>query len=227
MTASVRQAMNLRKLLPAALFDALYRASKRVAYQDGQMIHARGDATRALLLVEEGRVVAGNAGRDGSFVATYRFEPGDVVGEFTLFAGLPRTHDFFAQGQTVIAYIDKPAFDKVFADEPSLALYFLQAITLRLHFALELVDDTMRLPVLVRTAKLLRNLSDRAGGALTIFVKQTELADALGVSRVAIGAALKALAADGLLTQRRGRIEIISRVALDQWITGQSLVVEI
>lgn len=227
MAASVRQAMNLQKLLPKGLYDALYQASKRVCYKDGQMIHGRGDATRALLMVEAGRVIAGNTGVDGSFIAAYRFEPGDVVGEFTLFAGLPRTHDFFAQGPTVIRYIDKPSFDRVFADEPSVALYFLQAITLRLHFTMEAFDDAMRLPVLVRAAKLLRNLSDRAGGACVVIIKQSELADTLGVSRVAIGAALKTLGAQGLIHQKRGQIEILDRAKFDHWITDKSVVPEI
>lgn len=224
---SLRRAMNVRRILPEPLLDRLYAVSRRVAYADGQLIHGRGDATQALLLVDSGRVRAGNAGADGSFVTAYVFDPGDAIGEFTIFAGLPHTHDFVAVGPTVIRYIDKGSFHRLRRQEPELAFHFLQAITLRLHFAIEMLDDTIRLPLVVRTAKLLRHGSTLSSDPGVIEVRQVEIADALGVSRVAIGKTLKKLRSERLIEQRRGRIHIPDRRRLDRWISARSPVPEL
>ena len=152
---------------------------------------------------------------------------GDAIGEFTIFAGLPHTHDFVAVGPTVIRYIDKGSFHRLRRQEPELAFHFLQAITLRLHFAIEMLDDTIRLPLVVRTAKLLRHGSTLSADPGIIEVRQVEIADALGVSRVAIGKTLKKLRSERLIEQRRGRIHIPDRRRLDRWISARSPVPEL
>lgn len=220
----LNQAMKLREILPDPLFDRVRAACVRRTYRDGQFIHRRGDTTRGMLLIETGRVCGGNAGADGSFIISYMFEPGDTVGEFTVFAGLPRTHDLVAVGETVIGYIDKGRFDRLCRDAPELTTHFLQAVALRLHFAMEVLDDAMRLPVPVRAAKVLRHLSNRSNGSTVLTVRHIDIAEALGVTRVAIGNALKRLKQDQLIIQGHGRIEIRDLRRLDRWIDERSLV---
>lgn len=223
--ASLHQAMKLRQILPAPLFDRVCAAAVRRAYEDGQLIHARGDLNCGLILIEKGRARGGNAGADGSFIANYVFEPGDAVGEFTVFAGLPRTHDLVAIGKTEVGHIDKKSFDRLCQEAPELTMHFLRAVTLRLHFAMEVLDDAMRLPVPVRTAKLLRHVCNQSDGASVLNVRQIDLADALGVTRVAVGKALKLLKEEKLISQGHRRIEILNRGRLDCWIDERKLVV--
>ena len=54
-------------------------------------------------------------------------------------------------------------------------------------------------------------------------MRQIELAQSLGVSRVTIGKALHRLQAAGLVALRRGRIDIVDPLAFDAWIEARNV----
>ncbi|MFT7685489.1 MAG: CRP/FNR family cyclic AMP-dependent transcriptional regulator [Candidatus Azotimanducaceae bacterium] len=85
----------LQDFLSLTVHRQLIELAARKSYADGQLIYSRGD----------NRV--GNIGNDGSYLATSVLDNGQCFGEFTVFAGLPRTHDITAAGETNIAECPK------------------------------------------------------------------------------------------------------------------------
>ena len=82
--------------LPVASAHRLRRAAVLVRYGEGELIHNRGDDKPGLSIVHRGHVRVGIYGYAGTFILSALLGPGQTFGEFTLLAGLPRTHDAVA-----------------------------------------------------------------------------------------------------------------------------------
>ncbi len=212
----------LIEALPDALRDALQSAGTPVRYEDGQQIHSRGDIKPGLSIVRSGSVRVGNVGRDGGYMPTAVLGPGQTFGEFTLFADLPRTHDAEAVGNTVVVQVNRTRFERVMDDHPDLRRSLLASLASRLHQALEFIDDIRRLPLIVRVAKALAVMAASEDTDVTIHVKQSVLAETMGVSRVSLGKTLEQLETAGLLSRGYGAIHIPDRTALQAWIEARA-----
>lgn len=213
---------SLLSLLPAQLALRLRNAAVAVEYGDGETIHSRGDVKPGLSIVRSGAVQFAIPGTDGSYIATSVLGPGHCFGEATLFARLPRTHDAIAVGETVIEQIAKARFDRIFDEEPMLARLMLEATTQRLYSVLDFMDDLRRLPLPVRTAKMIAGMMRSANHADVVECNQSDLAFTLGVSRVSIGKALARLQDAGVIALGYGRIGVPDPSALDRWIAERS-----
>ena len=104
-----------------------------VEYQDGAVIHRRGDRGRALSVVRTGAVRMSNMGRDGREVTLTTLSPGESFGEFTVFADLPRQFDFTARGKTVIDTINHQRFEALLQSSPALSQHVIRHLAQRLH----------------------------------------------------------------------------------------------
>ncbi|MGI9323720.1 MAG: Crp/Fnr family transcriptional regulator [Pseudomonadales bacterium] len=211
----------LDDLLPNALSEQVKAAAKRVTFSHGQLIQTRGDTKSGLCIVRAGAVRVGNQGRDGSYLTTSILTPGQCYGEFTLLAGLPRTHEMVAIGDTKIDEISKRRFLKLYDTEPELAKALLRISLVRNHSLLEFMDDMRRLPLLVHVAKFVYRA---AAGKTAINIRQEDLAFTFGVSRVSMGKVLKRLAALDLLRLGYGKIELAPRQRFQNWLAEQSLI---
>lgn len=186
-------------------------------YSHRQHMQSRGDAEQAFSIIREGAVCFGKNDSDGRFIALAVLEVGQCYGEFTVFAGLPRTHDGYAQGETVVSHISKPVFDRLLLDRPDFAAPIIRLQTLRLHSALEWADDLRRYPLRFRLGKqLMIMVSAEAEGRLE--VTQAELADLLGVSRVAISGALQEYQKRGFIRLVYGGVEIVDSAGFKTWL---------
>lgn len=187
-------------------------------YRDGQHIQTRGDKTRGFSVIKSGSVCFGKTDVEGRFIATAVLEPGQCYGEFTLFAGLPRTHDGYAVGETVISHVSKAKFDRLLADNPELAGPIISSLTMRLHNLLEWTDDLKRYPLKYRLGKSLMQMQKEAGREAHIKITQSELADLMGVSRVAVAQTLAEYKKLGFVKARYGGLDIIEAGAFKTWL---------
>jgi len=212
--------LSLRDLLPAALMDELRQEGRRVTYPDRRLIQQRGDRRPTFSIVDSGQVLAGNVGADGTFVMTSLMNPGDHFGEFTLFAGLPRTQNLWAIGETTICHINGRAFQAIFDREPRLPRALLTVTLRRLHSLVEFMDGQRRWPLPVRIAHLLMTSvpGDATPTRHEVRCRQEDLAHMLGVSRVAVGKALKALQSEALVLMGYGSIVLPDIRRLSLWI---------
>ncbi len=212
----------LEELISDALHTQLLSLAADMTYEDGQLIHARGDAKPGLSIVRSGAVRIGNVGLDGSYLSTSVLDRGQCFGEFTLLAGLPRTHEAVAVGTTVVAQLPRQPFMRLFDQSPELSKGLLKISLLRTHALLEFIDDLRRLPLPVRVAKFLYASAESED----MSIRQEDIAFTFGVSRVSMGKTLQQLQQQGLLELGYGRIRLHLSV-LRQWIAEQSLVADL
>ena len=212
----------LTQLLSESLRDKLQDLGRKVQFSDGQLIHQRGGATPGLSLVVSGAVHIGIVGSDGSFITTSIFGPGQCFGEFTLFAGLPRTHDASAVGETIVNQIPAKPFMALFDSEPALSRALLTVTLVRCHGLLEFMDDNRRLPRIVHLAKYLLGMSETAQQPDLLHCRQQDLAFLFGVSRVSIGKMLKQLEREARIELGYGYIRLLDADDLRLWVAEQS-----
>jgi CRP/FNR family transcriptional regulator, cyclic AMP receptor protein len=198
----------LRDLLDPAVMGKILAAGSVRSYSDGQVIQQRGDTQPGLSMITTGQVAAGNVGLDGSLLATALLRPGETFGEFTLFAGLPRTQTLWSQGQTDICHVTATRFMKLFDADPSIARAMIALTLQRSYELMEFMDAQRRLSLAARVARLLLISVDAETGSEAIECRHEDLAFMLGVSRVATGKALGRLEKDGFVVRRYGYIEI-------------------
>ncbi len=219
---------SLFQTLPAPLWQRLSEFGSCQQYASRQLISSRGDRTQALCIVEQGAVRVSNMGLDGRRVETATLEPGDCFGEFTLFLGSPRFFDFHAEGDTRVRSIAKAQFDLLMADSAPLRNGVLEMLSRRLLTAVEIIEDMRRLPLPTQAAKLIHLQSETdASGQLHFPGSQTDMADLLGVSRVAVGKALAKLQDKGLIRTAYRRIDITDSQKLRQWLQKRTQLLQI
>ncbi len=214
--------MPLLDLISEPLRRRMRGAATALRYQDGAFVHAHGDEKPGLSIVQSGAVQFGLVDSDGTYVSTSVMGAGHCFGEATLFANRPRTHDAVAVGETVIDQIDKASFDRLLECEPELSRALLNATTQRLYSVIDFMDDLRRLPLILRTAKLIATMARSAKLKSHIVCNQTDLAFTLGVSRVSIGKSLAELQKKKLIKLGYGKIEIPSQIRLFEWIETRS-----
>ncbi|MDX1489264.1 MAG: Crp/Fnr family transcriptional regulator [Acidiferrobacterales bacterium] len=214
----------LAELLPDTLMRRLLGLGTLVRYKDGELLHQRGEHKPGLSIVQAGQVVAGNLGSDGSFLMSSQIGPGECFGEFTLFAGLPRTHEISSVGESAVYQIPAAPFMALFDNEPDIARALLVIALVKYHALLEFVDSLRRLPLEVRVARLLlANVGDRTGRQ-EVKCRQEDLAFTFGVTRVSIGKVIARLQGEGLIEAGYGRIVVPDVSKLEEWVEARSLI---
>jgi CRP-like cAMP-binding protein len=198
----------LNDFLPAGVMDRILAAGVTKRFADGQLIQQRGDEGDHICFVRSGQVVAGNFGLDGGFLASALLYPGEYYGDFSLFAGVPRSQNLWAQGATDITRVEGKTFLTLMEKEPAIARALLTISTLRNYELIEFLDVQRRLTLPARISRLLLTALEPEARSETIPCRQEDLAGMLGVSRVSIGKALKKLERQGLIKLGYGRIDV-------------------
>ena len=189
-------------------------------YADQATVHNRGELKLGLSIVYSGSVKIGNYGSDGSYQHSITLLKGDTFGEFTLFNNLPRTHHAMALGDSKIIQMSESQFDLCVQDNPQLSKFLLRSMSLKLHMALEKLDDMQRLPTYIRLAKLLLQHTDQHG---IVKLSQKDIAEQLGVTVLSSHKAIKKLCGLLLVKTRYGAIVINQLAQFKQWVQQQMI----
>jgi CRP/FNR family cyclic AMP-dependent transcriptional regulator len=213
--------MSLGSTNTAMTDHLLVQCSKYAAvkeYADQATIHNRGEVKLGLSVIYSGQVKIGNYGIDGSYQHSVTLLKGDTFGEFTLFNNLPRTHHAMALGECKLIQMTENQFDKCTQDTPELSKFLLRSMSLKLHMALEKLDDIQRLPTFIRLAKLLLQYADPHG---IVKLSQKDIAEQLGVTVLSSHKAIKKLAGLLLIKSSYGAIVINQSAQFKQWVQQQ------
>lgn len=211
----------LADLLTPQSLAAMRGAARAERYADGALVHSRGGGRAGLSLIREGRIRFGFIDEAGDKIEMSILGPGHCFGEATVFAGLARAYDAWAEGDAVIDFLSKPALERLMAADPGIAEALLVSTTRRLYATLAFTDDLRRLPLHAHAAKILMQMAQSSDEAGVVVCNQTDLADTFGVSRVSIGKALARLQDEGLIALGYGRITIADEVRLRDWLRAQ------
>jgi CRP-like cAMP-binding protein len=188
----------LRDYITEADYAEVCQRSRRVTFNDGDPIHARGDPDPRLSIVAEGALRFGRYQPGGSFTLVGMVGEGAHFGDISLQRSA-YTHDVFAMGMTAIDMIERSQLEVLLRELPAFGAGLWRATTARLNAVLELYDDARTLGVPARLAKVIHQHAGRGGLPGGVACLQRELAEILGVSQVSIGNALRELEKLGLV----------------------------
>lgn len=213
-----QQNVTLADLLPGSIWDELCRIGVQSAHSDNQLIEERGDIKDGISLVVSGEIAVGNVRRDGSFLVSGLLRAGECYGEFNAFLGMPQTHSLWAIGRTKVVFVNANRLAGFLNAQPVLYEALLKLALWRNVEILDFLDAQRRLSLPLRIARLLLAAPAREPDLCIVDCRQEDLADTLGVSRVAVGKALKKLERERLIGIGYGKITVIDRDRLSKRI---------
>lgn len=214
----------LSELMSSDSYQELLSGGRCIAYRKGAVVHQRGDDKPGLSIVDTGRVEVGNTGSDGSFLVTSIMGPSQCFGEFTVFAGLPRTHTITAAVDSRIHQIPAKRVNQLIDREPSVSRAFLTLSLLRTHGLLEFSDDFRRLPKIVHLAKFIWSIAEASDEDNIAHFRQQDLAFTFGLSRVSVSKSLNKLQNEGLIEIGYGCVRFPDPDKLKRWLAEHQAV---
>jgi CRP/FNR family cyclic AMP-dependent transcriptional regulator len=123
--------------LPRSLTQSLLQMAQIQRLDAGQRLFRRGDKPSGLYAVVEGAVRVGAVSESGKEALLTLVEPPYWFGEISLFDGLPRTHDAFAESPSTLLLLPQHELLALLEREPQYWRDFalLMSHKLRLAFA--------------------------------------------------------------------------------------------
>lgn len=207
--------------LDAAAVSALAETGIRKAWPAGAVLFLRGDPGDFLLVVSSGRVRLSFSTPQGKELVLGHVGPREVLGEFAVIDGQPRSADATALEPTSGVVLQRESFLRVVSSRAELGLALARHLSLLLRDTNYQMESIALYDLQARVARFLLLTLRREYGAaippeapLTLWLNQAELAAILGASRPKINQVLQAMLAEGLL-RRDGAELICNRVRLE------------
>jgi CRP/FNR family transcriptional regulator, cyclic AMP receptor protein len=193
-----------------ATIAALAASVVRRAWDSGMVLFQRGDAGDYLLVLISGRVRLSVSTPAGKELVLRHMGPGEVLGEFSLLDGQPRSADATLVEPSSGVLLYREQFLKVAHSHPQLGLALARHLCQQLRSTNYQMESIALYDLRSRVARFLLfalrqqhgpDVSARAG--LRLDLNQTELAAVVGASRPKVNQVLQSMLAEGAL-EREG-----------------------
>lgn len=204
--------------LPRAIQQEFRRGAIRRAFKDGQLIWHRGDVAEGFWIIEKGQVKLGHHAASGEMQALIVLGPGDSFGELACLGQFPRVVDAEAVGALEMIWISDATLLATIAESPTISGAFIKALSQQLQEALDRLIVFRNMPAPKRLAQNLLALAEGKQAPVKLGIRQQELAELVGVSRMTIASALAQLEELGLVTRHYRHLVINDPKALRQWM---------
>lgn len=205
--------------LPQALRDVLLAMAQVQRLDAGQRLFRRGDKPSGLYAVVEGAVRIGAVSETGKEALLTLVEPPYWFGEISLFDGLPRTHDAFAESASTLLLLPQAELLALLERQPQHWRDFALLMSHKLRLAFLALEDMSLLPAAPRLARRLLLIAENYGEGeprQVLHLAQEQLALMLSLSRQTTNQILKELEAQGIVRLTYGEIEILDLQRLRQ-----------
>ena len=201
---------------PDALRDQLLASGRMRRLPAGQRLFSRGDADDGFYCVLDGLMRIGAASANGKEALLAVIEPVNWFGEIALFDGQPRTHDAYAERDTLLFHVPRAALAAMLERNPALWHAFGLLLTHKLRLAFDAIEEAALLPAAQRVARRLLLMAGGYGNAgragelrRVLKVPQEDLAMMLALSRQTTNQILRQFETQGALALRYAEIEIV------------------
>lgn len=198
---------------PEALRAQLVELGRVERLHNGERLFMRGDPDDGLYCVLDGLVRIGAASFAGKEALLAMIEPVNWFGEITLFDGRARTHDAYAERDSVLFHIPRAELAALLERTPQYWHLFGLLLTQKLRLAFDAIEEAALLPAAQRIARRLLLMAGGYGepGVLrrALKVSQEDLAMMLALSRQTINQILKQFELNGALQLHYAEIEIV------------------
>ncbi|HEY1028899.1 MAG TPA: Crp/Fnr family transcriptional regulator [Pseudomonas sp.] len=198
---------------------ALLEMAQVQRLEAGQRLFRRGDKPSGLYAVIEGAVRVGAVSESGKEALLTLVEPPYWFGEISLFDGLPRTHDAFAESASTLLLLPQPDLLALLERQPQYWRDFALLMSHKLRLAFLALEDMSLLPAAPRLARRLLLIAENYGEGeprRVLHLAQEQLALMLSLSRQTTNQILKELEAQGIVRLTYGEIEILDLLRLRQ-----------
>lgn len=192
--------------------------SIRRSFSNGQFLHHRGDEADGFWIVESGQVKCGHQDAQGDMHVLFILGPGDSFGELACLGQFDRVLDIEALGKTEMLFVSEKIFSEILARSPETARFMLQILAKQLQEALDNLLVFRNMPAPKRLAQRLLAFAGDREPPVKLAIKQQELAELIGVSRMTIASTLAELEALGFITRHYGHLVIEDPGALRRWM---------
>lgn len=203
---------------PAEMQNELRKTATHRSFSNGQFLHHRGDPADGFWIVESGQVKCGHQDAQGDMHVLFILGPGDSFGELACLGQFDRVLDIEALGKTEMLFVSEKAFSAVLEQSPATARQMLKLLAKQLQEALDDLLVFRNMPAPKRLAQRLLALAAHREPPVKLSIRQQELAELIGVSRMTIASALAELEAQGLVTRRYGHLVVEDPSALRAWM---------
>jgi CRP/FNR family transcriptional regulator, cyclic AMP receptor protein len=207
--------------LDGPAITALADAGVRKAWPGGAVLFQRGDAGEYLLAVITGKVRLSFSTPEGKELVLGHVGPGQVLGEFAVIDGQPRSADATALEPTSGILVQRDSFLRVVSARADLGLALARHLSLLLRATNYQMESIALYDLQARVARFILASLRREHGPkipaearLSLGLNQTELAAVLGASRPKVNQVLQVLLGDGTL-RRDGADLICVRTRLE------------
>lgn len=191
--------------LDAATISALAASATRRAWDAGTVLFQRGDAGDYLLALTTGQVRLSISTPGGKELVLRHMGPGEVIGEFSLIDGQPRSADAMVVQPSSGILLQRDRFLRVAETHPLLGLALARHLCQQLRSTNYQMESIALYDLRSRVARfLLFALRDEGAASLgrvrlKMTLNQSELALLLGASRPKVNQVLQNMMADGVL----------------------------
>lgn len=214
-----------RSIASPALFQAFPRdwqvelraGAIRKTYPEGQFLFHRGDVAEGLWLIEKGQVKFGHYDAHGDMQALFIMGPGDSFGEMACIGRIARVLDAQAMGKVETLWISEAMLTKAIVNSPEAPRELMRILVVQLQEALYTLISYRNMPAPKRLAQYLVALGEGQKPPVKLGIKQQELAELIGVSRMTIVSALALLEEQGLIERHYRYLIIKDPAALQLW----------
>lgn len=210
------------RALPDYLIEQMLSRACLYQYNNGEIIHYRGDEPLGLYAVITGSVKVSSISADGRECIFRYLSPGNWFGEIGMIDKCPRTHDARAIGKTTLLTIKPHDVELLLKNYPVLHRFLALLLCKVVRNAFTMLHDSTLLSVSARLAKRLVSLSEgygephERGVLINLYLTQDDLATIINTTRQTINKRLVAWEKLGWIDARYGKIVIININALRQ-----------
>jgi CRP/FNR family transcriptional regulator, cyclic AMP receptor protein len=194
-------------------------------FSNGQLIFSRGDMTRDIYLVLEGRVRLSILSGEGRELSLTHATPGTLFGEIACLDGGPRTANATAIAVVKVLLLPHASMATLMDTNPRIATAMVRFLCTRLRQTDDKLESIALHPIEVRLARFLMSAillqSPGASGKqvpLDLKMNQSEVGLLIGASRPKVNSALMALEDTGAVT-RAGTKLVCDMEALADYCT--------
>jgi CRP/FNR family transcriptional regulator, cyclic AMP receptor protein len=205
------------KELPESAKERVFQDAHESYFQEGNVVAGKGELANAWIGVAEGLLKISAVHRSGKVVMFTGIPEGGWVGEGSVFKRELRRYDIVAMRPSRVMFLPGSTFRWLLDTSLEFSHLIIARLNERLGQYISMVEiDRLSDPVarVARTMATLYNpvLYPHMGALLTL--SQTELGELIGMSRQSIGAALKVLEAEGLVSTEYGGVVVLNLPSL-------------
>lgn len=221
-TRDLEQALTKAAVFAAvdeATVSALAATATRQVWDSGTVLFQRGDPGDYMLALTSGRVRLSVSTPTGKELVLRHIGPGEVLGEFALIDGEPRSADATAVEACSAVILQRDRFLRVAGQYPQIGLALARHLCRQLRSTNYQMESIALYDLRSRVARFLLLAlqgKPRTGRArLLLTLNQTELALVLGASRPKVNQVLQSMMAEGLL-EREGEVLICDVARIEE-----------